>query len=157
MGASAPTIVERHPPSLDEALGPLDVIAGGCMLEGLDVEAVGLEPLAGPEVVLVLAPGRDRDLLAPLPQQVGEQAVVAVPAPLVVQGDDEQVGALEMLERLLAGGRGVEQHGIAQRAAEAIEDGRPQQEGLDGLGLPLEDLLDQVVEHEAVTAGERRR
>ena len=82
--------------------------------------------------------------------------VVAVPAPLVVQGDDEQVGPIEVLEGLLAGGRGVEQHGITERAAEPIEDGRPQQEGLHGFGLPLEDLLDQVVEHEVVAAGERR-
>ena len=82
--------------------------------------------------------------------------VVAVPAPLVVQGDDEQVGPLEVLEGRLTGRRGVEQHGITERAAEAIEDGRPQQEGLHGLGLPLEDLFDQIVEHEAVAAGERR-
>ncbi len=36
------------------------------------------------------------------PQQVGEQAVVAVPAALPVQGNQEQVGPLEVLEQLLA-------------------------------------------------------
>ncbi len=50
----------------------------------------------------------------------------------------------------------VGHHGITERAAEPIEDGRPQQEGLDGFGLPLEDFFDQVVEHEVVAAGERR-
>ena len=126
------------------------------MLEGFDLEAVGLVPLAGTEVVLIHTSGRDRDLLAPLPQQIGEQMVVAVPAPLVVEGDDEQVGPIEVFEGLLTGGRGVEQHGITEGAAEPIEDGRPQQEGLHGFGLPLEDFLDQVVEHEVVAAGERR-
>ena len=107
--------------------------------------------------MLLLHPGlMSEALVQPLPQQLGEEMVIAVPAPLVVQGDDEQVGSLEILQGLLAGGRGVEQHGITERAAEPIEDGRPQQEGLDGFGLPLEDLLDQVVEHEVVAAGERR-
>ena len=94
--------------------------------------------------------------MQPLPQQLGEEMVIAVPAPLVVQGDDEQVGVLEVLQGLLPGGCGVGHHGITERAAEPIEDGRAQQEGLDGLGLPLEDLLEQVVEHEMVAAGERR-
>ena len=154
-GDQRATKVQRHPVALDEALGPLDVMASRSMLEGLDLEAVGLIPLAGAEVVLIHGPGRDRALLAPLPQQIGEQMVVPVPAPLAVQGDDEQVGPIEVLEGLLAGGRGVEQHGITERAAEPIEDGRAQQEGLHGFGLPLEDFFDQIVEHEVVAAGER--
>jgi hypothetical protein len=34
--------------------------------------------------------------LQSLPQQLGKQMVIAIPAPLVVQRDDEQVGALEV-------------------------------------------------------------
>jgi hypothetical protein len=45
--------VQGHPSSLDEALGPLDVMASGSVLEGFDLEAVGLEPRAGADVVLV--------------------------------------------------------------------------------------------------------
>ena len=62
--------------------------------------------------------------MQPLPQQFGKEVVIAVPAPLVVQGDDEKVGPLEILQGLLAGGRGVEQHRITELATEAVEDGR---------------------------------
>src|SRR5512140_2620329 len=108
-------------------------MAGSGVLEGLDLEAVGLEPRAGPEVILVRARGEDSALRAPLPQEVGEEMVIAVPAPLGIEGDEEEVGPVEVLERLLSRGRGVDQHGIAQGAAEPIEDGGAQQEGLDGL------------------------
>ena len=43
---------------------------------------------------------------------------------------------------------------VAQRAAQAVEDGGAQQERLDLGGLSLQDLLDQVVQDEAVAAGE---
>ncbi len=153
-GDQCATKVQGHPVALDEALGPLHVMASRSMLEGLDLEAVSLIPLAGTEVVLVHVLARDR-MLAPLPQQLGEQVVVAIPAPLVVQGDAEQVCPLEILEGLLTGSRGVEQHGIAERTAQPIEDGRPQQEGLHGVRLPLEDFFDQIVEHKVVAASER--
>ena len=41
----------------------------------------------------------------PGPEQVGEQVVVAVPAPPVVERDEEQVGALERLEHRGPAGR----------------------------------------------------
>ena len=154
MGTSAPRKWRGIPLALDEALGPLDVMAGGSVLEGFDLEAVGLIPVAGSEVVVIHASGRERGL-APLTQQIGEQMVVAIPAPLGIEADDEQVCPIEVFEGLLTGGRGIEQHGITEGAAEPIEDGRPKQEGLDGFGLPLEDFLDQVVEHKVVAAGER--
>src|SRR5438477_8874988 len=63
-------------------------------------------------------------LVQSLPQQISEELVIAVPAPLVVQGDEEQVGAFEILEGFLPGNRGIHQNGITQRAAQTVEDRR---------------------------------
>ncbi len=81
--------------------------------------------------------------------------VIAVPAPLVVQGHDEQVGAFEIFQGCLPGNRRIEQNGITQRAAEAVEDRCAQQERLDAFGLLPEDFFNQIVQHEMVAAGER--
>ena len=81
--------------------------------------------------------------------------VIAVPPPLVVQGDDEQVGAFEIFQRCSPGTRGVEHNGITQGATEAVQDGRAQQERLDAFGLLPENFFHQVVQHEMVAAGER--
>ncbi len=79
--------------------------------------------------------------------------VIAVPTPLVVQGDDEQVGLFEIFQGLLpvvlAGER------IAQGAGQSVEDGSLQQESLDAFGLLFQDFLDQIVQHETVAASER--
>ena len=39
-------------------------------------------------------------------QQIGKEMVVAVPAPLVVQGDDKEVVAFEIFQDLLTSGGG---------------------------------------------------
>src|SRR5260221_255482 len=54
-----------------------------------------------------------------------------------------------------ASGRETHQNGITQGAAEAVEDGRAQQERLDAFGLLPQDFFHQIVQHEMVTAGER--
>ena len=59
-------------------------------------------------------------------QQIGEQVVVAPPPPLLVQRDQEQAGPLDRLQQLLA--VGAAHHGVAERAAEPVEDRRLQQE-----------------------------
>ena len=81
--------------------------------------------------------------------------VIAIPTPLVVQGYEEQVGVFEILEGCLPGSRGIEQNGITQRAAQAVEDRCAQQERLDAFGLLPEDFFHQIVQHEMVAAGER--
>ena len=81
--------------------------------------------------------------------------VIAVPTPLVVQGDEEQVGVFEIFQGFLPGTRGVEQNGITQGARHPVEDGRAQQERLDAFGLLPEDFFHQIVQHEMVAAGER--
>ena len=72
-------------------------------------------------------PVQERHQLRLVAAQVGEeqfpeQAVVAVPAPVPVERDDEVVGALELVEQLL-GSSDVE-HGVAQRRAQLLEDRR---------------------------------
>jgi hypothetical protein len=80
-------------------------------------------------------------LVQALPQQISKEMMIAVPTPLVVQGDDEQVGGFERFQNSLAvilyssgssGGTGLsfgawrfgsaETHGIAQRATQAVKD-----------------------------------
>src|SRR5574341_740531 len=81
--------------------------------------------------------------------------VIAVPTALVVQWDNEQVGAFEMFQSFLSSNRRIEQYGITQRAAHTVENGRAQQESLHTFGLPSQDFFNQIVQHKTVTARER--
>ncbi len=65
-------------------------------------------------------------LLQALPQQIRKEAVIAVPAPLIVQGDDKQVGAFEKFQGFLAGNSRIEHHGVTQGPAQALKDGGAQ-------------------------------
>ena len=88
------------------------------------------------------------------PQHVGEEVVVAVPEAAIVERDEEEVGPIEPLEhRLPAAATG---HGIAQRSGEPVHDRGLEQEAPDFIGLALEHLLGEVVDDEAVVAGEAR-
>ena len=62
-------------------------------------------------------------------QHVGEEVVVAVPPAAVVERDQEQVAALQRLQHGLAAVLAGD--GIAQRAAQPVQDGGLQQEVLD--------------------------
>ena len=85
-------------------------------------------------------------------EDLGEERVIAVPASLVVERDDQEVRALELLEPRLA--VGLAGDGLAQRTAQAVED-RGAQEELLGLARQAgEDLLDDVVEDVAVARPE---
>ena len=86
-------------------------------------------------------------------QCVSEQVVVAVPLPLVVERDDEQVPALEDLQPLAAVVAAGER--VAQRPRQLREHRGVEEEPANVLGLAVEHLLDQVVQDEAVAAGER--
>ncbi len=85
-------------------------------------------------------------------QDVAEQVVVAVPLPTVVERYDEQVGALQRLEHGPAAAPAG--HGVAERAAEPLEDRGVEQEPAYVVGLAGEDLLDEVVDDVAVVARE---
>jgi hypothetical protein len=85
------------------------------------------------------------------PEYLGKQGVIAVPLPFVVQGHGEQVRSLDLLQHLGSGRQiGILQQGIAQRATQTIQDGRLQQEGLEGLGLALQDFVGQIVQDKVV-------
>ena len=85
-------------------------------------------------------------------QHVGKEVVVAIPPAAVVERDQEQVPSVQRLQHGLAAV--LPGDGIAQRAAQPVQDGGLQQEGPDTVGLTLQDLLDQVVDDVAVIAGE---
>ena len=143
---------QRHPLPRKQTLGAVQVLGRRCVVKRLQLQAVVFVPDAGPDVqagdfVGIL-------LLQPLPQQLTEEMMIPIPAPVVVQGDDEEVGAIEVGQDLLPGSGGVRYERIAQRAAQPVEDGGAQQEVLDAGGLLLQDLLDQIVQHEAVAAAE---
>ena len=59
--------------------------------------------------------------------------VVAVPPAVVVEGEYEQVAAIQRLQHGLA--ITLPGHGIAQRAGEAVQDARTDQELPNVLGL----------------------
>ncbi|MFE6487492.1 hypothetical protein ACFVGN_31790, partial [Streptomyces sp. NPDC057757] len=136
--------------SLDEVGCPVDV---SCFERVTDrrcrLPRVGV-PLAGPAV-------QAHDLAGVFVGQVRakdvrEEMVIAVPAALVVEPDDEQVGPVEDFEHgsaVPASGDGV-----AQRAVEAAQDGRPEQEVTHVIALAGQDLVDQVVEDVPVVTGE---
>jgi hypothetical protein len=82
-------------------------------------------------------------------QRIGEEVVVAVPPALVVEWDDEEVLALERLQhRLTVGATG---QGVAEGAGHLIEHGGVEQERAYLVRLPVQDLLDEVVEDEPMT------
>src|SRR5690349_11481550 len=100
---------------------------------------VGLAIVGVPAAGCQVQPGDEGRLLVQeaSAEDVGEQMVVAVPAPLVVQGDKEHVGAFELLEgasAVIAAGECV-----TQRAAESVQDGGVQEELPYLLGLAGED------------------
>jgi hypothetical protein len=85
-------------------------------------------------------------------EDVREQVVVAVPAAAVVERDHEQVRAVQRLEHGPPAAPAGD--GVAQRAAEAVQDGGLDQEAADVGGLPTQHLLDEVVDDVPVVPGE---
>src|ERR1041384_1387520 len=81
--------------------------------------------------------------------------VIAVPAPFVVQGNDEQIGMFEIFQRFLPGSRprSVEQNGLTQRTTQAVKDGGTQQESLDVCRLLLQNFFNQGVPPKLIAAG----
>ena len=88
----------------------------------------------------------------PRSKDVGEESVVAVPAALVVEWHEEEVLPLEGFEDL----RAVRSLGerVAEGGVHPLEEGGLQQEVAKPLGQSLQHLLAEVVDDEAVAAGE---
>src|SRR6266516_2937244 len=85
----------------------------------------------------------------------GRQVVVAVPMPLLVQGDHKQVGPLERFQHGLTSL--LFSHCIAEWSAEAFQETGVQEKLLHRGGLPREHLCGEVVEHIAMAAAEGRQ
>jgi hypothetical protein len=84
----------------DQSRRPRPVPRPQGMVDRLIDQPVLLAPFGGPPVQLRDPTGLG--LLQPGTQQIGEQVMEAVPAALLVQRDQEQVGALDPLQDVLA-------------------------------------------------------
>src|SRR6185295_11030266 len=71
-------------------------------------------------------------------QHVRKELVVAIPAPPVIERDEEEVPAIERLQHRRAAL--VTSNGIAERATQPTQDRGLQQELADMLGLTVQDL-----------------
>ena len=87
-------------------------------------------------------------------EQGGEQMVVAPPSPHLVQRHHKQVCPLQRLQQRLTAAPAGDR--VAQRATQPVQHRGLQHEEHGLLGLAGQHLLGQVIEHEAVAAGERR-
>ena len=135
---------------LDEVGGVLVVAARDRVPHGIVQQPVLREPAAGRGVQLGGPVGMAGCQAGA--QRVGEQVVIPVPPALVVERDDEQVLALEGLEhRLTVGATG---QGVAEASGQLVEHGAVEQERANLVRLPVQDLLDEVVEDEPVAARE---
>ena len=77
--------------------------------------------------------------------------MIAVPAPIVVERYDEEVAPLQLFEHLLTARNTGDS--VAEGTRQAGQDGSPEQECLDLLGLASEHLLQEVIHDEAMGAG----
>jgi hypothetical protein len=116
-------------------------------------QPVLLAPDGGPPVQL-----RQPIALGPLQlgtEKIAEQLMEAKPAALLVQGDQEQVGALQFLQHVLAVGPAGDR--VTERTSEPFQDRGLEQERPYPVGLALQDLLAQVVQDVAMGARERSK
>src|SRR4051812_26302494 len=105
-------------------------------------------------------------------QDIAKEMMVAIPAPLVVERDEEQIGPLQLLHDevavcLVVRGWSVfpiprlptpyPQDRITQRPAHPVEDGGLEQKLLNMRRLAVKDLIHQVIGHKSVTTGECRQ
>ena len=135
-----------------DELGRRALVAGGDgMADGLGDLPLTSQPRRRAPVQLGRRPGLLD--LQPRAQEVGEQRVVAVPAPVAVERDDEQVAAIELGEA--DAGPLAADHRVAQRPGHALEDRGAHQEAALLGGDAVEDLGGQVVADLAVVAGQR--
>ena len=148
-GLLAPQVEDRVEVLLDQPGRPLFFSRRQSVADRLVGQPL---PLVPPRGVPVQAPGVLGVLLQPGPEEVGEQVVVAPPAPDVVELHHEQTGPVHLFEQLLAviaaGDR------VTQRPAETIQDRRLEEEVPEVLSLAAENLLGQVVKDVPVAAGE---
>jgi hypothetical protein len=136
--------------AFDDLRGEVEVVARHRVAEGRFREVVRQVPTAGAAVetgdLVGVAPSQV------LPQEVGEQPVVTEPAPVVVERKEEEVLALQALQHRLPAV--VPGDRVAERAAQPVEDGGPEQEPPDIVGQRGEHLVAQIIRDEAMPAAD---
>ncbi len=145
--------VRQQELTLEQVGRALDVPAGMRVLHGLLEQADRLEPVRGPAVQL-----RDHVGLTLVQlggEDVAEQHVVAVPLPLAVEWDDEEVASLDRLQGSCRSRTSEDR--VAERTAQALQDRGPGEEALPLPRERLQDLRADVVDDEPVLAGETDR
>ena len=147
-GLLATQVEHRVEVLFDQPGGPFLLARGQGVPDRLVGQPLLLVPSRG---VAVQAPGTLRVLFQPGPEQVGEQMVVAPPAPDIVELHHEQAGPVHLFEQFLAVVAAGDR--VAQRPAEAFQHRRLEEE-VRRSRLPFEDLLGQVVQDVPVAAGE---
>ena len=144
-------LIQRdRPAAFDQPRGPVRVAPRQRMADRLVHLALPLVPVRRPQMQ-----GGNEIRLPPVQvtaEHLGEEMVVAIPAALFVERDEEQVGLLGVLQQGLS--VVLTRHGVAQLRAQVIQQAGVQQEALHSLRLGRQDLLGQVVQHEAVAPGE---
>src|SRR5919199_2964866 len=70
-------------------------------------------------------------------QRFGEELVIAIPPPLVVQWNEEEIGLLHLFQHRLAAGLSalLAHDRLTECSLESFKDGGLEQKGLDRLGL----------------------
>lgn len=79
--------------------------------------------------------------------------MLRTPATVPMMYRTPTIGVFKVLQGFLPGHRGIEENGVTKRTAQALEDRRTEQEGLDVLRLLTQDLFHKIVQHEMVAAG----
>src|SRR6266566_5091405 len=92
-------------------------------------------------------------MLQAVAQYIGKQVVVAKPALLIIERDDEQISPFQVLEHPLA--LLFDKNGIAEWPTQAVEHRSVQQKVLDVFWLVLQNFFDKVLQYIATTARER--
>ena len=115
-GALTPEVVERVKVLFDQPRRPGRLPAGHRVVDGVVGQAAVLVPGRGPLVQVVGLAGVLSEAGA---QQVGEQMVVAPPAPNIIEGNQEQAGSFHLLEPGLAIAAARDR--VTQRTAETVE------------------------------------
>src|SRR6266567_3637216 len=111
-----------------QTLGALHIISSSRIVKCFHREAMVFIPCTGTDMqgghlaLRIYWRGGDA-LVEAQPEQIRKEVVIAVPAPLVVQGDEEQIGAFEVFQGGLPARCGVENHYITQGSRHPVEDG----------------------------------
>ncbi len=149
-GDGATGVDVGEPVALDEQTRGVEVAGGEGVLDGLVDVPVVAEPLGGSRVQGPHPLGMsDLELAA---SHGREEVVEAEPDSLVAQGNDEEIGAGQVVEQRRRGGRADDV--VAEGGGEPVEDRDARDEVADLGSVPAQHLLGEVVADEAVAAAE---